>query len=776
MLEPRLGYQNGSAMEPKSLLDLSTFQLEAVQQATAILERRSGVLIADSVGLGKTFVGLGLVERALQAGRRVIVVVPAALRPMWRRELKKLPGLQAVVVSHTQVALGHAADQSFDLVVVDEAHAFRNPRTRRYRALRLLCRGARTVLITATPVNNALADLYFQLRLFCGDGAFRDLGIGSLRAALTDGRDVTRVLRAVMIRRTRAEARMFVDQPDGSRREGTADQPNPQDQPGGPRLRFPREARMHAVGYGMPMPPPDLARALHSLSFPAYRVDPHAPFSADVLRFAFLKRMESSSQAIRVTLDRQIRFYEQFVPALERGALLRPAAFRSMFAPSDDALQLVLEGVALEAFPHAPPHLLAASRSELHALRSWRRALTGADAKLDQLIRLLAGRPRNSRIIVFTEYRDTARYLWGALRRRFPTALIDGSGAWIGETPASRRQVIESFAPRANGGRAIHPREAVAILIATDVLAEGMNLQDADAVVSYDLPWNPIRLVQRAGRIDRIGSEHDTVHVYNFIPDREFEAFLGLARTIRTKLETVRESVGLERPVLEPDEPFEAVMAAVRAGDARVLDRLEASPEAALRAAWNAQPVGAKVEGTPIAWLPGATGQYILVGLRRGAEWEIERVCVPTGAVARGADVDAVLLSALADRNMVRFEPACFQRVAAGYLAAMARRPEAVARSRLSVGAVAARAIRQRLAELPFEGGGAGIYERADVILETLSHDDADDAEDEIRRILAQRDASLEETLEAIEAALSRNRIRAVQMPPWTLTGVIVAD
>ncbi|MGH7553691.1 MAG: SNF2-related protein, partial [Longimicrobiales bacterium] len=170
--------------------DLAAFQEDAVRRAKEISRRWGGVLVADSVGLGKTYVALALIEEELNRGGRVLVVTPAALRSQWQTPLRRIArerrGTSALWVSHTRLSRGGIspnAAKAFDLVVVDEAHGFRNPATRRYRELARLCRGARVVLLTATPVNNSPLDLYAQIRLFAGDGAFHSLGVTDMRAA-----------------------------------------------------------------------------------------------------------------------------------------------------------------------------------------------------------------------------------------------------------------------------------------------------------------------------------------------------------------------------------------------------------------------------------------------------------------------------------------------------------------------------------------------------------------------------------------------------------------
>lgn len=581
-----------------SVLDLAPHQEEAIARAREIMARRNGVLIADSVGLGKTFVGLGLIE--LCPGP-VLVVVPASLRPMWRRELRRLTA-RTDLISHTRLATRAPPRATYELVLVDEAHGFRNPRTARYRALKAACQGCKVVLLTATPVNNSLADLFFLLRLFCSDSAFRDLGIGSLRRALESdaarAQDLERIRDAVVIRRTRA---------DVSRCHKS--------------FSFPERVALHTVPYQLPMRPERLGTYLDQLTYPAYHF--RTAFAGDLLRFGLLKRLESSLHALRSTLGMQIAFYDQLIESLTRGERLTAAVFKRLYSRSDNVLQLPLDGFASLCPVPDYSNLETAARRERQVLAAWRTEVEHVvDDKLENVLALLLCR-EGRKTVVFTEFRDTAKYLWRAARKRFPTALIDGSGAWIGELPASRGQVIERFAPVANGGRNFPSRERIDVLIATDVMAEGLNLQDADAVVSYDLPWNPIRLVQRAGRIDRLGSANLSVDVYNFLPDREFDAFLGLVQTIRAKIETARSAIGLDRPVLDPDEDSSAVTHLVAASNTRLFSSLDRSSEASLRQAWlAAQPQPRP--GPVCASMPDAAGRAMLIAWTRDGAVDLE--------------------------------------------------------------------------------------------------------------------------------------------------------
>ena len=729
---------------------LARFQQEGVARAAAIMRERGGVLIADSVGLGKTFIALALIEIACRNNEAVLLVVPAALRSTWRRELTRLAlDLDRVqLVSHTALALGRCAITPAQLVVVDEAHAFRNPATARYRALQHACRGARILLLTATPVNNSLSDLYFQLRLFAGDGAFRDIGIASLRLTLlkrsASDSDLDKLRRAVMVRRTRADVRA------AAIAEG---------------FHFPERVVTQAVRYQLPLSMSQTSDFLGQLTFPGYSLDGEKPFTADLLRLAFLKRMESSVQALRITLRRQLLFYDELSAALQRGFVLRPRVFRSLFELEGDSLQLVLDSVTLERLRGSYEGFLPRVHAEAATLRRIIGMLPPTDEKLRVLQSLLSARPATARTIVFTEFRDTARYLWTVLRKRFPVGLVDGSGAWLGELRSSRRTVVERFAPSANR-TAVHAREEIRILIATDVLAEGMNLQDADMVISYDLPWNPIRLIQRIGRVDRMGSNHRTCYSSNFIPDHEFDAFLGLVRTIRHKLETVRGAIGLEHAVLTPSDDFESVIQAVRSADSRLLMDLEKSDSTT--ASSPAQTVPG-IDGVPIGVL-SEQWHRLLIGVRRGRNCSLHFARRNGHVSDAGPQGEEVLQRALRDEAIRQPALCCLEaaeRAAQALLSSTFALPLPVG----SAAARIARALRHELGRTPLMEDA--VLDRADRALTSLAGASTLMDEEGFEEILRGSWCSVADLVSAIERTLTSTPRKS---PEIRVVGVLVVD
>ncbi|MGH7555788.1 MAG: helicase-related protein, partial [Longimicrobiales bacterium] len=457
---------------------------------------------------------------------------------------------------------------------------------------------------------------------------------------------VLALLRAVLIRRTRPLVSDMLDRGVGQSV-----------------LRFPQRAPPAAVRYDLTATYPgvyeEAADLLESLTFAPFRTGSYtrrvtnavsstratASGGAELLRILLLKRLESSVSALTASLTAQIRFLESFLDHLRTGRLLTPADHRSFRGSTEtDAVQLFLGDVVLAEVPR-PLDVRALELdacADLERLRAFRRRLGGSadrDPKVNRLFELLDGPLARERVLLFTEFRETATYLWTALRDRGGVGLIHGGGAYLGRSACRRREVIERFAPAANSAPPPPPREAVRILVATDVLAEGMNLQDARHVISYDLPWNPVRLVQRIGRIDRLGSPHDVIFTHAFLPDHGLERLLRLLERVRAKLHAIQAGVGIEPNLVEnvtaeTSTDSRVFLGRLSVGDATLLDEIERRDSAAfeieerLRIAWlrhgEAHVPEVSTDAVPFAVmsLPHASDQdeCMLLAIRDG-EW-----------------------------------------------------------------------------------------------------------------------------------------------------------
>jgi superfamily II DNA or RNA helicase len=488
---------------------LAPHQIPAAERLTAIIARHGGALLADAVGLGKSYVALAV---ALARREPFALVVPAVLASQWRELLDRFGVHETPIITHESLsasAVRPSGRPPVAFVVVDEAHRFRNPDTNRYRALARLVVGSPVLLVTATPIHNRVADLLHLLRLFLRDHALAALGVPSLRAAARRDADTSLAHAAVarvIVARSRERVQSGYD--------------------GGPvAMVFPRSTTA-AVRAGPTSEPllGDLAAGVSALRA--------GGGAAPLLRLMLLRRLGSSLPAFRAALIRHEAYLDLATRAATEGRALTPREFQCCFPRAAESdIQLVLFPLLLEPSAESREPL-AHDRRVLARLRELARAPTG-DGKADALERLLAARP--GKTIVFTDAQPTARYLLQRLRHRRVAAVFGHVGRFA-TGDAARRDVLRAFAPRAQGGPQPPPALETDVLIATDLLSEGLNLQDAERVVHYDLPWSPARLAQRVGRIDRLGSLHRSIATFTFLPPPSLARALQIEERLATKV------------------------------------------------------------------------------------------------------------------------------------------------------------------------------------------------------------------------------------------------
>lgn len=471
---------------------LAPHQIPAAERLSSIIARHGGALLADAVGLGKSYVALAV---ALARKEPFALVVPAVLVHQWRDLLRRLGQHEVPIITHESLSMASVrppdrATAAF--VVVDEAHRFRNPETNRYRALARLVIGSRLLLVTATPIHNHVGDLLHLLRLFLRDHALAALGVPSLRSAAGRLGDTSLAKAAVarlIVARSRERVRSGYDG-------------------GAVAMVFPR-ATTEAVRAG---PAGDALLSQLTTSVSGLRTGGSA---APLLRLMLLRRLGSSLAAFRAALLRHEAYLDLASQAAGDGRALTPREFQRCFPrASESDIQLVLFPLLLDlpAMAHEP---LAADRRVIARMRELLTRAPVLDPKAEALERLLAS--ARGKTIVFTDAQPTARYLLQRLRHGRVAAVFGHVGRFASGA-APRREVLRAFAPRAQGAAAPSAALETDVLIATDLLSEGLNLQDAERVVHYDLPWSPARLAQRVGRIDRLGSAHASVTTVTFLP------------------------------------------------------------------------------------------------------------------------------------------------------------------------------------------------------------------------------------------------------------------
>ena len=471
---------------------LQRHQIDGVARLRDRLARHKGALLADEVGLGKTYTALGVARHY----GRVTVVAPAALRAMWHEACSRCD-VAADFVSAESLSRSAPAQCASELMLVDEAHWFRNPATRRYRRLALLCRNTAVLLLTATPVHNRPADVAALFALFLGPRASR-LAAGDT-ATLTVRRDRSRLGHEL----TRAPPEVT------------------------PTVwwQVPSDPRVVAVidAITAPVPPRDggIARAL--------------------LRLTLLRRLGSSQAALRTTLRRMLARSLALLDAARAGQ--HPTA-RQLCAwlVGDEAIQLALPGLfAVTASDAVPTDLIerhiASLRSALRVIDTARDYDSARVGRLTRLMKQFAG----ARVVAFSQYDATVRAFARRLRHVPGVAVLSGRGGTIASGQISRAQLLSQF-DAARGS--VHPSMLVRLLLTTDLLSEGVNLHNAQVVVHLDVPWTPARLEQRVGRLSRLGSPHRRVHVFGFAPPRALREAQQLVTRLRNKWSAGRRRFG----------------------------------------------------------------------------------------------------------------------------------------------------------------------------------------------------------------------------------------
>ena len=597
-------------------LPLTNFQKHGVARAMRLIRYRGGVIVADEVGLGKTFIAGEILHHYRERRQRAVLVCPAALRDSTWKSFLNFHQLHVECVSFEQLAndsrlqdvecagagnekLLRPLDE-YQLVIVDEAHNYRNPQApTRAATLRRLLSGRRRdlVLLTATPVNNSLWDLYHLLRFFMRqDAELADRGILSVRARFEQAMRedpsslnpdlLFPIIDATTVKRTRQFVKRYYS---GDEIKGPDGQPQ--------KIVFPQPNAI-SVRYNLDDVLPgffdQLERALDpdsedAIQFARYRPDAWRLENEDyeegarsraligLLRSGILKRFESSGFAFRRTIEKMVEEHGVFLKALDAGKVVNTTLVKELSA-DDDAVFEDLLG--------ATTHSSNAEDYDVEGLRAVverdRRTLSSLSAKaaeiaperdpklralVDTLIEIARQAEHDAidsrdeaqkrKVIIFSHFEDTVKWIHDFLKVELKSRpeigayggrMVAVSGS-IDHEGISRQKAVLGFAPVSMGAPSGRDGDLYDLMIATDILAEGVNLQQCRHIVNFDMPWNPMRLVQRHGRIDRIGSPHKRVFLRTIFPVDRLEQLLKLESRILNKLAMAAASVGVVAPI-----------------------------------------------------------------------------------------------------------------------------------------------------------------------------------------------------------------------------------
>lgn len=561
------------------------YQEQAVLNAKKILEEYGGVFISDVVGLGKTYISAML---AAQLESRTLVIAPPVLLE------KANPGSWPNVFSDFHVAadfesLGKLDEiitvgtEKYSNVIIDEAHRFRNETTVSYEKLAEICRGKRVILVTATPYNNSPQDILSLIKLFQNAKKSTIPGMPNLENFFNElekklqkydrknnkdeyiitvhenAREIrNKVLKYLMVRRTRSEIEKYFT--DDLKKQY---------------LKFPNVEKPVPLFYELNNEEDRIFNETIQLitkNFTYARYMPMLYYKGEInqlekqaqrnlggfMKILLVKRLESSFFAFRKTIDRFIHSYELFLREYNNGSVYvskkySGKIFELLENDDDEAIQKLIDADKAKRYDSSDfnENFKPDLEKDLHTLKNikkeWEKI--NRDPKLLKFIDTLQNNSilKDNHLIIFTESKETAEYLHKNIQEKFnKTLLFTGStGAGI------RDEVIENFDASAQ-----HKKDNYRILITTEVLSEGVNLHRANVVINYDIPWNPTRMMQRVGRINRVDTPFDTIYTFNFFPTIQGNDQIKLKEAAEEKIHAFLTLLGGDAEILTEGEPI----------------------------------------------------------------------------------------------------------------------------------------------------------------------------------------------------------------------------
>ncbi len=650
---------------------LFSFQKDGAKAAINKILGCNGCILADSVGLGKTYTALAVIKYFELRNERVLVLCPKKLSRNWtifRNPSSLNPfsddKFRYDVLHHTDLSRetgevnGLLLDAlnwgAYDLVVIDESHNFRNnklatqrpgnekERRSRYQRLMedIISKGVRTkvLLLSATPVNNQLADLRNQISFIAGGDVARDakadvafaekLGIASVKetsrqaqAQFTNwakkppgkrktrellaaiGGDFFKLLDGLSIARSRRQVAAYYAK-EMEHLGGFPHRPPPKaiHAPIDLQQRFLsfeqldkeisalRLALYHPTSFLRDDLPANVRAGYENKILGGFTQEGRERILIAMMKVNFLKRLESSVDSFRLTLQRtveKIDRLEERITAFEKHLDENPEIDYDTLTPDQledpdfDEEEFTIGGRRRIHLAHLKlPEWLKAvrnDRTQLQFLLEKTQSVTAKrDGKLAELRKFIEAKVRkptvnrdgqpNRKVLVFTAFADTARYLhanlelWARRELKIHVGLVCGDGgneASLGRTDFD--DILTNFAPRAKrradqSSRFPNQREEIDLLIATDCISEGQNLQDCDLLINYDIHWNPVRIIQRFGRIDRIGTRNDSVQLVNFWPVADLDHYLGVKLRVEARMALVDLAATQTDNLLDPGQ------------------------------------------------------------------------------------------------------------------------------------------------------------------------------------------------------------------------------
>lgn len=571
---------------PENFKDLQ-YQKDAVKDAKMKLEEYGGVFISDVVGLGKTYISAMLANEL--DGRSLVIAPPVLLDVQtpgsWQNVFSDFGVRQTDFESIGKLdnIIKRGTDK-YKNVFIDEAHRFRTESTQMYEKLFQICRGKRVILVSATPLNNTPLDILSQIKLFQNahkstlpNPKVRDLERyfknlqnrlkeldrqkdkeEYLRIVQENAKDIREnVLQYLMVRRTRSSIVKYYKN-DLEKQK----------------LKFPDVVDPEPVLYYFDEELEKIFNKTLELIIKKFKYARYTPLlylkegvsqpeklaqknMGKFMKILLLKRLESSFFAFKQSVERFVYSYKRFIEEYMKGNVYVSKKyinkiFELLESDDENVVQELIEEEKAYKYSSKDfvPGFIETLESDLKILEEIRSMWHGVDRdpKLDKFIDSLSKDEilNKNKLLVFTESKETATYLEEKLNLKFGNKVI---AFFSGAGEATRDKVRENFDARAR-----HPKDEYRILVSTEVLSEGVNLHRSNVVINYDIPWNPTRMMQRVGRINRVDSKFDKIYTYNFFPAGVINENISLKEAAEAKIRAFIEMLGNDAKLLTDEE------------------------------------------------------------------------------------------------------------------------------------------------------------------------------------------------------------------------------
>ena len=562
------------------------YQRQAVLNAKKILEEHGGVFISDVVGLGKTYIATML---ANQLDGRTLVIAPPALLD------EDNPGSWPNAFSDMKVPADFESRgklekiikrgvEKYKNIIIDEAHTFRTETNKTYEMISEICRGKRVILVTATPYNNSPKDILSQIKLFQKvrkstipnlqnlEGFFNKLQekikkidreenyADYIKAVKENAKEIReKVLKYLMVRRTRSEISKYFSE-DLKKQK----------------IKFPEIEDPKPLFYELSEKEDEIFTKtikIISKEFKYARYTPMLYYKGKItlleetsqknmgkfMKILLVKRLESSFFAFKKSIDRFVRSYEMFIDEFKRGNVYVSKKYTNkifdLIENGDDlAIQKLISEDKAKKYNSDKfnEKFISDLESDYNSLRKvqdmWKDI--NDDPKLTMFIKELSQNSilKKNKLVIFTESKETAEYLERKLNEKFPHSTLCFTGQ---SNKKIRDEVIENFDANAH-----YQKNDFRMLVATDVLSEGVNLHRSNIVINYDIPWNPTRMMQRVGRVNRINTKFDKIYTFNFFPTKQSNDQIRLKEVAESKINAFLTLLGGDAMLLTEGEPI----------------------------------------------------------------------------------------------------------------------------------------------------------------------------------------------------------------------------